>query len=77
MAGIFNTSPLVSAPPGGPRQAWPDATTLNPVTYLMEALRSLILDDLDWEKILPGFAVVAALGVVALLLNVRMIKNYD
>jgi ABC-2 type transport system permease protein len=53
------------------------AATLNPVTYLMEALRSLILDDLDWEKILPGFAVVAALGVVALLLNVRMIKNYD
>ena len=24
------------------------AATLNPVTYLMEALRSLILDDLDW-----------------------------
>ena len=35
------------------------AATLNPVTYLMEALRSLILVDLDWEKILPGFAVVA------------------
>ena len=30
------------------------AATLNPVTYLMEALRSLILDDLDWGKILPG-----------------------
>ena len=29
-----------------------------PVTYLMEALRSLILDDLDWDKILPGFGVV-------------------
>ena len=28
------------------------AATLNPVTYLMEALRSLILDDLDWAKIL-------------------------
>jgi ABC-2 type transport system permease protein len=53
------------------------AATLNPVTYLMEALRSLILDDLDWAKILPGFGVVAALGVVMLLLNVRMIKNYD
>ena len=24
------------------------AATLNPVTYLMEALRSLILEDLDW-----------------------------
>ena len=53
------------------------AATLNPVTYLMEALRSLILDDLDWEKILPGFAVVAVLGVVMLVLNVRMIKTYD
>ncbi len=53
------------------------AATVNPVTYLMEALRSLILDDLDWAKILPGFGVVAALGVVMLLLNVRMIKNYD
>jgi ABC-2 type transport system permease protein len=53
------------------------AATLNPVTYLMEALRSLILDDLDWVKILPGFGVVAALGVVMLVLNVRMIKNYD
>ena len=38
------------------------AATLNPVTYLMEALRSLILDDLDWAEILPGFAVVARAG---------------
>ena len=53
------------------------AATLNPVTYLMEALRSLILTDLDWEKILPGFAVIAIFGAVALALNVRMIKNYD
>ena len=36
------------------------AATLNPVTYLMEALRSLILYDLDWGEVLPGFAVVAA-----------------
>jgi ABC-2 type transport system permease protein len=53
------------------------AATLNPVTYLMEAMRSLILDDLEWDKILPGFGVVAALGVVMLVLNVRMIKGYD
>jgi ABC-2 type transport system permease protein len=53
------------------------AATANPVTYLMEALRSLILDDLDWDKILPGFGVVAALGVVMLILNVRMIQSYD
>lgn len=53
------------------------AATVNPVTYLMEALRSLILTDLDWSKILPGFAVVAAAGVIMLLLNVRMIQKYD
>lgn len=53
------------------------AATFNPVTYLMESMRSLILDDLDWEKILPGFGVVAVLGVVMLALNVRMIKRYD
>ena len=53
------------------------AATLNPVTYLMESMRSLILDDLDWEKILPGFGVVAVFGAVMLVLSVRMIKNYD
>ena len=53
------------------------AATLNPVTYLMEGLRSLILDDLDWAKILPGFAVIAIFGALALALNVRMIKSYD
>jgi ABC-2 type transport system permease protein len=53
------------------------AATANPVTYLMEALRSLILDDLNWDKIWPGFAVVTVLGAVALFLNVRMIKSYD
>jgi ABC-2 type transport system permease protein len=53
------------------------AATLNPVTYLMEALRSLILVDLDWGEILPGFAVIAVFGAVMLVLNVRMIKGYD
>ena len=53
------------------------AATFNPVTYLMESLRSLILDDLDWGTILPGFAVVAVLGALMLVLNVRMIRNYD
>ena len=43
----------------------------------MEALRSLILTDLDWAKVLPGFAVVAGLGAIMLLLNVRMIRTYD
>ena len=49
------------------------AATLNPVTYVMEALRSLLLEDLEWGTILPGFAVVAVLGALMLVLNVRMI----
>jgi ABC-2 type transport system permease protein len=53
------------------------AATLNPVTYLMEALRSLILVDLNWADIWPGFAVVIGLGAVMLSLNVRMIETYD
>src|SRR5919107_881827 len=35
------------------------AATLNPVTYVMESLRSLVLQDLDWASIWPGFLVVA------------------
>jgi hypothetical protein len=43
----------------------------------MEALRSIVLEDLKWGTILPGFGVAIALGMVALALNVRMIRNYD
>jgi ABC-2 type transport system permease protein len=53
------------------------AATLNPVTYVMESLRSLILVDLDWRHIWPGFLVVAVLGAIMLALNVRIIKRYD
>ncbi len=54
------------------------AATINPVTYLMEALRGLILDDdVDWGEVLAGFGVVAVLGAVMLFLSVRMVKSYD
>ena len=53
------------------------AATLNPVTYVMEALRSLILEHLAWGTILPGFAVVLGLGALMLALNVRVINRYD
>ena len=53
------------------------AATLNPVTYVMEALRSLILDELAWGRIARGFAVVAVLGAIMLVLNVRVINHYD
>ena len=53
------------------------AATLNPVTYVMESLRSLILDDLDWAHIWPGFLVVVVAGALVLGLNVRLINHYD
>jgi ABC-2 type transport system permease protein len=53
------------------------AATLNPVTYLMETLRSLILQHLAWPHILPGFAVITILGTLMLTLNIRLIKRYD
>jgi ABC-2 type transport system permease protein len=53
------------------------AATFNPVTYVMEALRSLILEDLEWDVVARGFGVVAAFGVIMVALNVRVIRNYD
>jgi ABC-2 type transport system permease protein len=53
------------------------AATCNPVTYIMEALRSLILEDFDWATILPGFGVVLGMGIIMMVLNVRMINSYD
>jgi ABC-2 type transport system permease protein len=53
------------------------AATFNPVTYVMEALRSLILEDLAWARIWPGFAVVAAAGALMVALNVRVMRHYD
>jgi ABC-2 type transport system permease protein len=53
------------------------AATFNPVTYVMEALRSLILEDLAWARIWPGFAVVAVAGALMVALNVRVMRRYD
>jgi ABC-2 type transport system permease protein len=53
------------------------AATINPVTYVMEALRSLILVDLRWETILLGFVVVAVAGAIMLMVSVRVVSSYD
>ena len=53
------------------------AATLNPVTYVMETLRSLVLRDLVWADIWPGFLVVVVLGVLMLALSVQVIRSYD
>jgi ABC-2 type transport system permease protein len=53
------------------------AATYNPVTYLMEAMRSLILEKSDWGSVGAGFLVVAVAGALMLFLNVRTIRAYD
>ncbi len=53
------------------------AASLNPVTYLMEAARSLILNGFDWAAIGRGFLVVGVTALVMAVLSVRMINNYD
>ena len=53
------------------------AATLNPVTYVMEALRSLILQDLRWETIGLGYLVIAVAAAIMLALSVRVVRNYD
>jgi ABC-2 type transport system permease protein len=53
------------------------AATFNPVTYLMEALRSLILQGFEPAALVRGFGVVLGLGVLMLYFNVRLIRNYD
>jgi ABC-2 type transport system permease protein len=53
------------------------AATCNPVTYIMEAMRSLILDDSPGTRVLVGFGVVAAAGAAMLALSIRTIRRYD
>jgi len=53
------------------------AATLNPVTYIMETMRSLVLEDLNWPVIGRGFAVVALAGAAMVVLSVRSIRRYD
>jgi ABC-2 type transport system permease protein len=53
------------------------AATFNPVTYIMEGLRSLILEDFDWTAIGRAFLVVAVALLLAIALNVRIIRSYD
>ncbi|MCZ3387675.1 MAG: ABC transporter permease [Actinomycetia bacterium] len=53
------------------------AATLNPVTYMMEALRSLILVDLDWVVIGKGFAVVAGFVLITVFVNIKTMAKYD
>ena len=53
------------------------AATFNPVTYVMEAMRALILEEYAWGPLAGGFIIVALLGVLMVVLNVQIIRHYD
>jgi ABC-2 type transport system permease protein len=53
------------------------AASCNPVTYIMEATRSLILEGFEAEVLLKCAGVLAVGLVLAVLLNVRAINHYD
>lgn len=53
------------------------AATYNPVTYVMEGLRSLILDGFDWGALGAAFAVIGAALAIMLVLSIRLINSYD
>ena len=53
------------------------AATFNPVTYIMEATRSLILDGFDGTVLARGFAVVLVAGALMMALSIKIINNYD
>ena len=53
------------------------AATFNPVTYVMEACRSLILEGFDAAALAKGGAVIVGSAVLMLALSVRLINHYD
>jgi ABC-2 type transport system permease protein len=53
------------------------AATINPVTYVMEAARSLILVGFDGAALAKGFGVIIVTMALMLVLSVRMVNNYD
>ncbi len=53
------------------------AASLNPVTYVMEAARSLILQGFEADVLLAAAAVLSVGLMLAVTLNVRAINNYD
>lgn len=53
------------------------AATFNPVTYIMEAARSLILEGFVWGTIGRGFLVIAISGALMMTMSVKLINSYD
>ncbi|HEY6051035.1 MAG TPA: ABC transporter permease, partial [Thermoanaerobaculia bacterium] len=58
------------------QQTWfRDIATANPISYLLECVRSLIITGWDGEALALGFGIVIALGVVALALSAQALPK--
>ena len=53
------------------------AATYNPVTYIMEAMRSLVLQDFEWSAIGRGTPWSPSLGIVMVALSIPSIRRYN
>jgi ABC-2 type transport system permease protein len=51
------------------------AATLNPVSYMIEAVRSLIIEGWDWQALGLGFGCVVTIGVLAIALAARALRT--
>jgi ABC-2 type transport system permease protein len=51
------------------------AATLNPVSYMIECVRSLIITGWDWQALALGFGFAIVLGVVSLALASRALRT--
>jgi ABC-2 type transport system permease protein len=49
----------------------------NPVSYVIEGLRSLIIQGWDLDKLAACVGVILAMGIVLTFLSLRAIENYD
>jgi ABC-2 type transport system permease protein len=50
---------------------------INPVSYVIVGLRSLIIDGWDWGKLGVCFGVIVAMGLILTALSLRAIRTYD
>ena len=50
---------------------------INPVSYVIVGLRSLVIDGWVWDKLAVCLGVILALGAVLTALSLRAIATYD
>jgi ABC-2 type transport system permease protein len=49
----------------------------NPVSYVIEGLRSLVIQGWDWDKLAAGFGVIVVMCALLTALSLRAIATYD